>query len=72
MSDIPPEDLRCETWPPRQNGGQHVGTGPNGVRLTHIPSDTQVTVTVARSQHINRMLALEAIEAIITHPRYRL
>ncbi|MBX3088922.1 MAG: hypothetical protein KF742_10545 [Cryobacterium sp.] len=72
MSDIPPGDLHCEVWPPRQKGGQHVGPGPNGVRLTHIPSDTQVTVTVARSQHVNRLLALEAIEAIITHPRYRL
>ena len=72
MSDIPPEDIHCEIWPPRQMGGQHVGTGPNGVRVTHIPSDTQITVTVGRSQHINLMLALEAIEAIITHPRYRL
>lgn len=34
---VDPADLKIEIWPPRQSrGGQHVGTGPYGVKVTHI------------------------------------
>lgn len=66
-----PEDLTVEAWPPRQKGGQHVGTGPSGVKITHIPSGIVACVSIGRSQFINREIAINMIEAAITHPRYR-
>ena len=67
-----PEDLRVESWPPRKPpGGQHVGTGPCGVKITHIPSGIEACVEVSRSQHVNREIAMNMIEAAITHPRFR-
>lgn len=69
---IAPEDLRVETWPPRQDrGGQHVGAGPGGVKVTHVPSGIEAMVSIGRSQHVNRMIAVEMIEAAITHPKFR-
>jgi protein subunit release factor A len=64
-------DVTVEIWPPRPTGGQHVGTGPDGVRVTHNPSGIQAFVDIGRSQHINKMIAMEMIEAAVTHPRYR-
>ena len=66
------EDLKVEIWPPRQDrGGQHVGTGPSGVKVTHLPSGIEAFVEIGRSQHINRLIAVEMIEAAITHPMFR-
>lgn len=67
---IPPDDLKTELWPPRQKGGQHVGV-QTGIRVTHLPTGTQAIVNTDRSQLINRMIAVEMIEAAITHPRFR-
>lgn len=65
------EDIRTEAWPPRQSlGGQHVGTGPSGVKVTHIPTGIEACVEIGRSQHINRLIAVEMIEAALTHPRF--
>jgi protein subunit release factor A len=65
-------DLKVERWPPpSQSGGQHVGTGPSGVKVTHIPSGIVACVDNGKSQHVNRMIAVEMIEAAITHPRFR-
>ena len=68
---IKPEDIRIEAWPSRKPpGGQHVGTGPSGVKVIHIPSGIEACVEIGRSQHINRMIAVEMIEAALTHPRF--
>lgn len=65
-------ELHVETWPPRPKpGGQHVGTGPSGVKITHIPSGIVACVEVGRSQFINREIALDMITAALTHPRFR-
>lgn len=65
---IPAEDLKMETWPfGHHPGGQYVGTHPT-IKLTHIPTDTVAVVSVARSQHKNKAIALEMIEAALTHP----
>ena len=65
-------EIKIEAWPPRKDrGGQHVGTGPSGVRVTHIPSGIEACVEIGRSQHVNREIAINMIEAAITHPRYR-
>ena len=72
MTLLNPEDVKIETWPPRQNkGGQHVGSGPSGIKVTHLPSRIEAIVNVGRSQHRNRQIALNMIEAAITHPDYR-
>lgn len=69
---IPVDDLKIEIWPPREGrGGQHVGPGPSGVRITHLPSGIAATVEIGRSQHINRLIAHEMILAAITHPQFR-
>lgn len=70
---IPSDDLKFETWPIpgiHHRGGQHVGTCPD-VRATHIPSGIMAYVACARSQHINKMIAVDMILAAITHPRFQ-
>lgn len=69
---VPTEDLKMEIWPPRPSrGGQHVGTGPSGVRVTHIPSGIEACVDVGRSQYVNRLIAVDMIVSALTHPRFR-
>ena len=68
---LKPEDLQVEAWPPRQKGGQTVGTGPAGVKVTHTLSGIVACVDIGRSQHVNREIAINMIEAAITHPRFR-
>jgi len=69
---IPPEELRVETWPIEgidQRGGQHVG-GHRGVRVTHLPTGIMAYVNVGRSQHHARRIAVDMIEAALTHPDF--
>lgn len=69
---IPPEDVKVESWPPRKSmGGQHVGTGPSGVKVTHLPTGIEACVEISRSQFDNRSIAMDMILAAITHPRFR-
>jgi len=69
---IDPADIKVEHWPPRQSlGGQHVGTGPSGIKITHTPSGIEAFVDIGRSQFTNREIALDMIAAAITHPRFR-
>jgi protein subunit release factor A len=72
MTDIPADDLKIEVWPIpgiHQRGGQHVGTCPD-IRITHLPSGIQAIV-IGRSQHNNKMIAMDMILAAITHPKFR-
>ena len=73
MSDIPADQIKIETWPIpgiHQRGGQHVGSYP-GIRITHLPSGIAAYVESNRSQHINKMIAMDMIMAAITHPKFR-
>lgn len=63
-------DLQIEPWPQR-SGGQQVGPGPQGVKVTHEPTGITVTVDVDRSQHRNRMIALDALAGALTSPHLR-
>jgi len=47
-------------------GGQHAGTPASDIRITHIPSGVFAQVGVSRSQHKNRLIAIEMIEAALT------
>jgi len=72
MTDEIARECDCEQWPPRaQPGGQHVGTGPSGVKITHRSTGIVACVEISQSQHINRMIAHNMILAAITHPRFR-
>lgn len=68
--DINPADLKVESWPPRNTGGQHVGV-ESGVKVTHIPSGIEAIVNIGRSQNKNRTIAVNMIECAITHPDFR-
>ncbi len=68
---IDPDHVQIESWPPRPKGGQHVGSGPSGVKVTHIPSGITVCVDIGRSQFDNRTIAMDMILSAMTHPRYR-
>lgn len=67
---IDPADLKVEAWPPRDKGGQHVGT-VTGVSVTHIPTGITATVNTDRSQFRNREIAMDMILTALTHPRFR-
>ena len=64
-------EWRIEPWPPRQTGGQTVGTGPSGVKVTHEPSGLTAISESERSQHRNRQIAMAMIEGGLTSPHYR-
>lgn len=71
---IPVGQIRIEVYPIEgmdTPGGQQVGAGHGGVRVTHIPSGIMAYVEIGRSQHINRTIALDMILAAVTHPRFR-
>lgn len=70
MTDlIPPEDLKIEgeRHPP---GGQHCGVLP-GVTITHVPTGISVYCSAERSQHRNRMIAMDALLGALTSPHLR-
>jgi protein subunit release factor B len=60
--------IRYEQWPPRPSpGGQHVGTGPHGVRGVHYSDEygetgVEACCVLHRSQHKNRLAVQEMIE----------
>ena len=68
---IPPEDLKFEQWPPRPQGGQHVGTGSPGVKVTHLPTGIAVCVDTERTPHLNKAVALDALAGALTSPHFR-
>lgn len=62
MSEIDPKDLYLENYPPRAKGGQHVGSIPVGIKITHIPTGISVVYDEERSQYKNKARALEILE----------
>lgn len=59
--------IRYEPWPNRPLGGQHVGSGPMGVRGVHwfgdeYPTGIEAICELHRSQHKNRIVVQEMIE----------
>lgn len=68
---ILPEELQIEPWPPRQMGGQRAGTGPNGVKIVHIPTGLVACCASAQSQHRNKQIAMDMILGGLTSPHYR-
>lgn len=71
MMEIPTEDLKIENAKDEPRGGQHVGWTAPGIKITHIPTDTVAICQIGRSQHINRMIAMDMLLSALTHPRFR-
>lgn len=68
---IDPSDLTTVRWPPERIGGQHVGVGSPGIKMTHKPTGMVAISTSARSQHRNRAIALAMIEGGLTCPLFQ-
>lgn len=67
---IDPKDVEYSSYPSRLYGGQHVGT-ESGIKAEHLPSGTVAIVTIGRSQHRNREIALSMLEEAVTHPKFQ-
>lgn len=68
--EIPHDQLKIETWPTREKGGQHVGY-PSGVRIEHLPTGLVAIADAGRSQHRNRQIAMDMIMGGLTSPHFR-
>ena len=53
--------VRCETFRSGGKGGQNVNKVETGVRVVHTPTGIAVVSTEARSQHMNKQIALNRL-----------
>ena len=58
--------LRFETFRSKGKGGQHVNKVETGVRVIHVPTGISVVSTEARSQHMNKKLAINRLCDILS------
>lgn len=61
--DLEPPNLKIETFRSGGPGGQHQNTTDSGVRITHLSTGISALSTDERSQHRNKLAALERLAA---------
>lgn len=64
--DFSEEFVRFETFRSGGNGGQNVNKVETGARAIHVPTGLAVVCTEARTQHMNKKLALNRLSDIIS------
>lgn len=62
--------VRFETFRSGGKGGQHVNKVETGVRAIHIPTGIAVVSTQARSQHMNKQIALNRLCEILVERNF--
>ena len=69
--DRPDALVRFETFRSGGKGGQHVNKTETGVRAVHVPTGMAAVSTDARSQSLNKRLALNRLCDMLAAVQYR-